>query len=39
MKMNQAGQLVVKETDAIQALYQDKSISDIVVDDTKWIER
>ena len=37
--MNQAGQLVVKETDAIQALYQDKSISDIVVDDTKWIER
>jgi len=39
MKMNQAGQLVVKETDAIQALYQDKSISDIVVEDVKWIER
>jgi len=39
MKMNQAGQLVVKETDAIQALYQNKSIQDIVVDDTKWIER
>ncbi len=37
--MNQAGQLVVKETDAIQALYQNKSIQDIVVDDTKWIER
>ncbi len=37
--MNQAGQLVVKETDAIQALYQDKSISDIVVEDVKWIER
>lgn len=39
MKMNSAGQIVVKENDAIQALYQNKNISDIVVEDEKWISR
>lgn len=39
MKMNTAGQVVVKENDAIEALYQGKNISDIIVEDTKWVER
>lgn len=39
MKMNSAGQVVIKETDAIEALYQGKSINNIVVEDTKWISR
>jgi len=37
--MNTAGQVVVKENDAIEALYQGKNISDIIVEDTKWVER
>lgn len=39
MKMNQAGQIVVKETDMITALYQGKNAERIVVEDTKWISR
>ena len=31
MKMTETGQLVVKETDVIQALYQDRSVDNIVV--------
>jgi len=39
MKMNSAGQLVLKETDMIEALYQGKTADSIVVEDTKWIKR
>jgi len=39
MKLNNVNQIVVTETDAIQALYQQKQISNIVVEDTSWIER
>ena len=39
MKMNSAGQLVLKETDMIEALYQGKTADSIVVEDTKWINR
>ena len=37
--MNSAGQLVLKETDMIEALYQGKTADSIVVEDTKWINR
>ena len=37
--MNQAGQLVLKETDMIEALYQGKTADKIVVEDTSWISR
>lgn len=37
--MNQAGQLVLKETDMIEALYQGKTADKIVVEDTEWISR
>ena|SRR6056300_1049422 len=39
MKMLDNGQLVVKESDVVQALYQDKTVDNIVVEDTSWIER
>lgn len=39
MKMTDAGQLVVKETDVIQALYQDRSVDNIVVEDSAWIQK
>lgn len=39
MKMNQVGQVILKETDAIEALYQSKPVGNIIVEDTAWIER
>ena len=39
MKMTESGQLVVKETDVIQALYQEKTVNNLVVEDTGWIEK
>jgi len=39
MKMNSAGQVILKETDAIEALYQDKKIDNIVVEEDKWINQ
>lgn len=39
MKMNSAGQVIIKETDAIEALYQEKQIGKIVVEEDKWVSR
>ena len=39
MKMLDTGQLVVKESDVVHALYQNKTVENIVVEDTDWIEK
>lgn len=40
MKMNQANQLIVKEHDVIDALYQQRTIDrTIIVEDNKWVDR
>ena len=39
MKMTDTGQLIVKETDVIQALYQQKTVDNIVVEDDGWIKK
>lgn len=39
MKLNQVNQVVVDETDVINALYQNKKVDNIVVNDTGWIKK
>jgi len=39
MKLNQVNQIVVTESDVIDALYQDKPVDNLVVEDTGWIEK
>ena len=39
MKLNQVNQIVVTESDVIDALYQDRPVDNLVVEDTGWIEK